>query len=71
MAVLGEALRRDVDELRAPEFLEQPLAVRPPARSVVASWFCSAGEAPTPFAMNTIVSVFAQVQRKNATSHQT
>ena len=37
----------------------------------IASSFWTAGDAPTPFAMNTIVSVFAHVQKKKATSHQT
>jgi hypothetical protein len=37
----------------------------------VVSWFTSAGvRLGMPLEMNTIVSVFATVQMKNATSHQ-
>jgi hypothetical protein len=45
--------------------------ITPPMSSFVASSFWNSDDAPTPFAMKTIVSVFAHVQRKNATSHQT
>ena len=41
----------------------------PPTSSCVASSSWAAGEMSTPRAMNTIVSVFAIVQSRNATSH--
>ena len=44
--------------------------ITPPTRNFVASAFCSASDTFTPRAMKTIVSVFAIVQSKNATSHQ-
>jgi hypothetical protein len=57
--------------VRISKMIPRYAQITPPIRSCVASSFCSAGEAPTPFEMKTIVSVFAHVQRKNATSHQT
>ncbi len=41
-----------------------------PTSSFVASSFCSAGDRSTPREMNTIVSVFAIVQSRNATSQR-
>ncbi len=42
----------------------------PPMRNFVASSFCSAAETSTPRAMKTIVSVFAIVHSRNATSQR-
>ena len=44
--------------------------ITPPTSSFVASSFCAAGDTPTPREMNTIVSVFAIVQSRNARSHR-
>ena len=44
--------------------------ITPPTRSFVSSSLRAAGPSPTPRAMNTIVSVFATVQSRNARSHR-
>ena len=44
--------------------------ITPPTSSAVANAFSFSGDSPTPFAMNTIVRVFAIVQSRNARSHR-
>ena len=57
--------------VRISKMIPRYAQITPPIRRIVASSFSAAGDTPDALEMKTIVSVFATVQRKNATSHQT